>query len=87
MAEDTYEPSRAERILVMMTATCIGLSVLCFLAIVVVTGVLHLEGAGPVWLIVVTLPLVGLPLGFALFLALFVVNVVRRRRHAAGTAR
>ncbi|NBX23562.1 MAG: hypothetical protein EBR52_05530 [Microbacteriaceae bacterium] len=87
MAEDTYEPSRAERILVMMTASCIGLSVLCFLTIVVVTGVLHLPGSGPVWLIVVTLPLVGLPLGFALFIALFVVNIVRRRRHSAGTAR
>jgi len=87
MADESYEPSRAERILVMMTAACIGLSVLCFLAIVVVTGVLRVQGAGPVWLIVVTLPLVGLPLGFALFVALFVVNVVRRRRYAAGTAR
>jgi len=87
MADESYEPSRAERILVMMTAACIGLSVLCFLAIVVVTGVLHIEGAGPVWLIVVTLPLIGLPLGFGLFLALFVVNVVRRRRRAASTAR
>ena len=87
MADDTYEPSRAERILVMMTAACIGLSVLCFLAIVIVTGVLHVPGAGPVWLIVVTLPLIGLPLGFALFLALFVINVVRRRRQSAGTAR
>lgn len=71
----------------MMTAACIGLSVLCFLAIVVVTGVLRMVGEGPVWLIVVTLPLIGLPLGFALFVALFIVNVVRRRRHAAGTAR
>ena len=87
MAEDTYEPSRAERILVMMTAACIGLSVLCFLAIVVVTGLLHLPGSAPGWLIVGTLPLIGLPLGFLLFVALFVVNIVRRRRHASGVTR
>ena len=86
MADDTYEPSRAERVLVAITATCIGLSVLCFIAIVVVTGVLHIPGDGAVWNIVVTLPLIGLPLGFAMFAALLVINFVRRRRQSRSRA-
>jgi hypothetical protein len=84
MAEDTYEPSQAERALVAITAACIGLSVLCFIAIVVVTGVLRLPGSGAVWNIVVTLPLIGLPLGFLMFVGLLTINFVRRRRQSSG---
>ena len=87
MAEDDYEPSRAERILVAMTAVSIGLSVLCFIVIVVVTGVLRIPGAGPIWSVVVTLPLVGLPLGLVLFASLLVTNFVRRRVHTRSQGR
>jgi hypothetical protein len=86
MPDDTYEPSRAERLLVTLTAACIGLSVLCFIAIVVVTGVMRIPGEGALWNIVVTLPLIGLPFGFALFAALLVVNFMRRRRHTSDRA-
>lgn len=86
MPEDDYQPSRVERILVALSATCIALSVLCFLTIVVVTGLLHLPGAGPVWAVVVTLPLIGLPMGFILFAALLVINFARRRRTRGGRA-
>ena len=86
MPDDDYQPSRLERILVALSASCIGLSVLCFLTIVVVTGVLRLPGAGAVWAVIVTLPLIGLPLGFLLFAALLVVNFIRRRRTHNGRA-
>jgi hypothetical protein len=58
--------------------------VLCFIAIVVVTGVLRLPGSGAVWNIVVTLPLIGLPLGFLMFVGLLTINFVRRRRQSSG---
>lgn len=76
---------RAERILAYMVAATVGLSILAFLAVMIGT----LAGVGAddgfsrgVWPFVLVLPLVGLPIGFLLLIALLVVNGVRRSRQS-----
>ena len=81
---------RAERILAYMFIGAVGVSILCFLAVMFGT----LAGAGAndgfsqgVWPAVLTLPLFGLPIAFLLLIALLIVNGVRRARESrAGSS-
>lgn len=77
--------SRTERILAYMVAGVVGLSILAFVAMLIGTasGVGDNDGFSQgVWPFVITLPLIGLPLGFLLLIGLLVVNGIRRSREA-----
>jgi len=73
-----------------MFVSVVGVSILCFLAVMFGT----LAGAGAndgfsqgVWPAVLTLPLFGLPIAFLLLIALLIVNGVRRARESrAGSS-
>ncbi len=74
---------RVERILAYMFVGLVGLSVLSFVAIVIGT----VAGAGAndgfsqgIWPAVFVVPLIALPLAFALLIVLLVVNGIRRAR-------
>jgi len=69
-----------------MVFTTIGLSVLCFLAVIIGTPMKVVQPDAPLWQTVIILPLIGLPIGFALIVTLIIVNGVRRSRanKAAG---
>ena len=73
---------RAERILAFMFIGVVGLSIICFFAVMIGTfsGVSREEMGAGIWPLVVTLPLFGLPLAFLLLIALLIVNGVRRAR-------
>ena len=73
---------RAERILAYMFIGVIGLSIICFFAVMIATfsGVSREEMGTGIWPLVVSLPLFGLPLAFVLLIALLIINGVRRAR-------
>jgi hypothetical protein len=79
--------SRLERVLGAMVLTTIGLSILCFLAVILGTGLFHIVASDGIWPIVIMLPLVGLPIGFILIVVLIAVNWRARRREAQGGSR
>jgi hypothetical protein len=82
VANDTAVPlNRIERVLAYMIGSSAGLSILAIVATLVanLAGVATREGA---WLVVAAVPLVGLPLAFALIVVFLIVSVVRRRRLA-----
>lgn len=63
----------------MMVASIVGLSILCFFAIILAGPIGYtLEGAFGYFIIAV--PLVGLPIGFILMIVLIVISAARRRR-------
>lgn len=71
---------RLERVLAYMVAASVALSIAAFLAVIVGTasGVRDFdEGA---WPSIIMLPLIGLPLGFVLLIALLVLSAIRRGR-------
>ncbi|WP_395245993.1 hypothetical protein ACGGZK_09425 [Agromyces sp. MMS24-K17] len=77
--------TRVERTLAYMVAATVGLSVVAFIAIIIAT----LAGVGAddgfsqgIWPVVLVLPLIGLPIGFLLLIALLIVNGVRRSRES-----
>jgi hypothetical protein len=70
-----------------MVITTIGLSILCFLAVILGTGIFHAVVTEGVWPIIIALPLVGLPIGFILIVVLIAVNWRARRRGAQGGSR
>ncbi|TIH32703.1 hypothetical protein D4765_15540 [Subtercola vilae] len=68
-----------------MVASAAGLSILCFIAVIIGTGVgVRNFGVG-VWPIVVVLPIFGFPLAIAFLIALLIVNLVRRSREARNS--
>ncbi|MEI5584450.1 MULTISPECIES: hypothetical protein [unclassified Agromyces] len=76
---------RVERVLAYMVAATVGLSIISFLAVMIGT----LAGVGAddgfsqgIWPAVLILPLIGLPIGFLLLIALLIVNGVRRSRES-----
>jgi hypothetical protein len=77
------EASRLERILALMVASTVGLSLLCFL-VVIAAGPLNFSLKSDLGTVVLALPLVGLPLGFVLLITLLIVNMVRRKRDTAA---
>jgi len=65
-----------------MALTVIGLCVLAILAVIIAPVLGVHEYAGGIWPLIVVLPLVGLPIGFLMLIALLVTNIVRRSREA-----
>lgn len=82
--------NRAERIMAVMVAAIVALSLVCFVAVIAGTSL----GAGAddgfshgVWPAVFLVPYVGLPLAFVLIVVLLVSNGVRRSRAAKNGSR
>lgn len=78
---------RFERILAYMVAGVVGLSILCFIAMLAGTalGVGDNDGFSKgVWPVIITLPLFGLPLGFLLTIGLIIFVAIRRKRDSTG---
>jgi L-cystine uptake protein TcyP (sodium:dicarboxylate symporter family) len=86
VTNQTPQPvSRLERVLAYMVASVVGISILAFVAMIIATsmGVGANGGLGRgIWPYVITLPAVGLPVGFVLIIALMVSVGVRRSREA-----
>lgn len=73
---------RGERILAFMVASCIGLSILAFLAVIIATAAGVRDFGSGVWPVAIVLPAIGLPLGLVLMISLIVVSGIRRSRDA-----
>jgi uncharacterized membrane protein len=71
---------RIERILAYLVASAVVLSILAFVAVIVGTAVGVRDFDEGLWPTVIMLPLLGLPIGFVLMIALLVVSAVRRGR-------
>lgn len=80
--------SRIERILASMVAGVIGVSILCFFAVLIGSwtgqGAAQANGDG-IWRFVIMFPYFGLPAGMILLIALVVASSIRRARE--GRAR
>lgn len=85
MPEESFVMSnRVERALAYMVAGIVVLSLAAFVALIAGTG-LGLERddfAQGMWPTITILPLIGLPIGFVLIIALLIVSAVRRGRAA-----
>ncbi|MFF2271308.1 multidrug ABC transporter ATPase [Agromyces sp. NPDC058136] len=80
---------RAERILAVMFAAIVGLSIVCFFAVMIgtVSGVSRQEMGEGIWPVVTILPLFALPIAFLLLIVLLIMSSVRRSREArSGTS-
>jgi hypothetical protein len=73
--------NRAERVLAFMVASAVGLSIICFILIIVGSGAGWDFSQSPLSVIFV-LPAIGLPLGLLLIIALIIVSGIRRGREA-----
>lgn len=62
-----------------MVATIVGLSILCFFAIIL-AGPLGFPLEGVFGYFIIAIPLVGLPIGFILMIVLISISAARRRR-------
>ena len=85
MPEESFVMSnRLERVLAYMVAAVILVSLASFVALIAATGagLGREEFANGIWPIVTIMPLIGLPIGFVLIIALLVVSAVRRGRAA-----
>jgi hypothetical protein len=80
-----HAAGRPERILAYMVAGVVGMSIIAFFAVIIGTwlgaGANNGFGQG-VWPAVLALPLVGLPIGFLLIIAIMVMTGIRRARGA-----
>jgi hypothetical protein len=65
-----------------MVGATIGLSVLSFFAIIIATwsGFESADFGAGLWPTITMVPLIGLPIGFVLIIALLVVSTRRRRK-------
>lgn len=86
MTNPPREDSRLERILAYMAVGTIALAIVCIAAVLIGTA----SGAGVnngfssgIWPTVFIMPMIALPLGLILFIALFIVNTVRRSKAGA----
>ena len=80
---DQSGSQRIERVLAYMFTTMVMLSVAAFIAVLIGTmaGVAENDGFSQgVWPVVIMLPWFGLPIGFLLLIALFIVHAVNRSR-------
>lgn len=78
-ATETQSTSRTERVLATMVASIVGLSILCFFAIIL-AGPLGYALEGAFGYFIIAIPLVGLPIGFILMIVLISISAARRRR-------
>jgi hypothetical protein len=65
-----------------MVASAIGLSIICFLAVIIATAAGVKQFGEGVWPTILVLPTIGLPLGLILVIALIIVSGIRRGREA-----
>jgi hypothetical protein len=76
---------RAERILAYMVAGTVGASIIAFFAVMIGTFA-NADNPGwaeqGIWPAVLVFPLIGLPIGFLLLVALLIVNGIRRSRES-----
>lgn len=84
MANDTPSTPRIERILAYMIAAAVGLSIICFVALIIATaaGATSEQFSTPPWPTVIVLPSVGLPIGLVLMITLIILTGLRRGREA-----
>ena len=85
MASDIpINDQRLERILAFMVASAIGLSIVSFLAVIIASGVgvTGEQFSQPPWPTILVLPVIGLPLGVIILIALLIVSGLRRGREA-----
>ena len=75
MSNSQPSPSRLESVLAFMSAGVVGVSLLTMLSALLT----RLLGGNP-WAILLQLPLIGLPFGFVLIIALLIVSMRRRAR-------
>lgn len=78
---------RGERVLAFMVASAIGLSILCFVAVIIATAAGVKNFGTPPWPTVIVLPTIGLPIGLVLVIALIIVSGLRRGREARDAAK
>ena len=81
----TESTERLERVFAYMVAGVIGASILSFIAVIIgsVAGAFTDGGDGEgIWPFVFMFPMIGLPLGFVLIIALMILSSVRRSREA-----
>jgi hypothetical protein len=81
---------RNERVIAYMIVGIVGLSIVAFFAMIIGTfvGMTAPDFAQGVWPVIAYAPLVGLPLGIVLIIALLILGIRRRGREAArATAR
>lgn len=81
--------NRVERVLAYAVAVVIVVSLACFVALMsgVSAGLDPREFTSGIWAWITMLPLISLPIGFGLIVALLIVSAVRRSRaakHAGG---
>lgn len=76
--------NRLERALAYMVAAVILVSLASFVAVLIAYGQSFTaeQYSSGIWPIVTILPLIGLPIGFVLIIALLIVSAVRRGRAA-----
>ncbi len=76
--------NRLERVLAYMILGIVAVSLICFVAIIVATatGMSREDFAQGLWPVVSVIPLIGLPLGMILIIALLLVSIRRRGRAA-----
>jgi hypothetical protein len=81
-AQEGPPASRLERILASMVVATVGLSIASFFAIIIATwqGFDRGDFGQGIWPIITMIPLIGLPAGFLLILALLLVSTRRRRQ-------
>ena len=79
-------PSRAEKILASMVVGIVGVSIIAFFAVIFGTfaGMEREDFAVGLWPFATMMPLIGLPVGFVMIIALLVVSTRRRRRGGSG---
>ncbi|CAN5137224.1 hypothetical protein BH11ACT4_BH11ACT4_07980 [soil metagenome] len=74
--------NRTERILAFMIASAIGLSIICFIVVIIATAAGLKNFGTPPWPTVIILPAIGLPIGLVLMIALIIISGLRRGREA-----
>ena len=79
--------SRLENSLAVIVVAVIGLSLLAFIAMIVGTAAGVRDFGEGIWPTVIVLPMVGLPIGILVIIALVVAGVIRRGRQAGGRGR
>jgi hypothetical protein len=79
--------SRLESSLAVIVVAVIGLSLLAFVAMIVGTAVGVRDFGEGIWPTVIVLPLVGLPIGILVIIALVVAGAIRRGRQTGGRGR
>ena len=88
--DQTPEPPvrRIDRWLAFTSITLIALAIICFVAVLIGTTA-GADFSGPIWGAVSVVMRLGLPVGVFLFLALLIMNMMRRSRatRAAGPGR